>query len=257
MTIILKGTTPKLINKRMIFFTKVLNRAKTLLKGSEPEFRKFQKSSYSQSGEDIIIDYIFNLRKISKPTYLDLGAHHPFSLNNTYLFYRRGARGVNIDANPELIELFAVHRPEDVNINLGVGEKTGELDFYVISESLLSTFSQEEAMMQLDHGFAITSKILMRIKSVSDIIDDYFGGVYPELVSIDVEGIDEMIVSSMSFKESKPKVICLETVEYTPDGTGKKRIDLIQMVINLGFTVYADTNINTIFVENEFWFNYK
>lgn len=220
-------------------------------------FPPFQKVSYSQSGEDLIIDYIFKLRGINTPTYLDLGANHPFSLNNTFLFYQRGARGVNIDANPGLIEIFHNHRPLDINIAIGVGERESTLDFYILSDLALSTFSKEEADKQQKLGQTLLSTVSVNVKTLSTILAEYCGGVYPDLVSIDVEGYDEVIVTAMDFQKSRPKVICIESVEYTTDGTGKKRSALIQKIIDLGYTVYGDTNINTIFVENNFWFNYK
>lgn len=222
---------------------------------SLPSFKPHEKVSYSQSGEDIIIDYIFRLRKITKPSYLDLGANHPFSLNNTFLFYQRGAKGVNIDANPDLIKLFDQQRPDDINVNLGVGKENGKLDFYVFEYDALSTFSEIEAMKLQAIGQKLAATISVPIKNVNDIVKEYCGGFYPDFVSIDVEGLDEEIIASMNLTSSKPKVICLETVEYTPDGTGRKRTALIQQVTDAGYTVYADTNINTIFVENKFWFN--
>ena len=38
-------------------------------------------TSYSQCSEDLIVRYIFNLRGISKPTYLDIGANDPFYIS--------------------------------------------------------------------------------------------------------------------------------------------------------------------------------
>ncbi|MDB5014019.1 MAG: Methyltransferase, FkbM family, partial [Daejeonella sp.] len=35
----------------------------------------YSKNSYSQCGEDLIIQYIFNLRGISQPSYVDIGAN--------------------------------------------------------------------------------------------------------------------------------------------------------------------------------------
>ena len=58
-----------------------------------------EKKSFSQCGEDLIVNYIFGLRGITKPTYLDIGANDPFYLNNTALFYINGCRGINIEAN--------------------------------------------------------------------------------------------------------------------------------------------------------------
>src|SRR5688572_6735284 len=77
--------------------------------------------SFSQSGEDLIVDFILNGVGLSMPTYLDIGAHHPHYINNTYKFYKRGCRGVNIEPDPSLIVEFERIRSEDVNLNFGVG----------------------------------------------------------------------------------------------------------------------------------------
>jgi FkbM family methyltransferase len=218
-------------------------------------FTPFMKASYSQSGEDLIVDYCFGLRNVTKPTYLDIGANHPFSINNTFLFYQRGARGVNIDANANLIRLFDQHRPRDMNVNVGAGDRAGQMEFFNFDYDALSSFSEDEANKLMSAGHILVSKHTVPVMDVNDIIHKYCGGVYPDFVSIDVEGLDEVIIQSMKFTRSKPKVICLETVEYSVDGTGKKRHTLIEMVISAGYTVYADTNINTIFVENNWWYS--
>jgi hypothetical protein len=36
-------------------------------------------------------------------------------------------------------------------------------------------------------------------------------------------------------------------------GAGAKRQDLVDFVLALGYVVYADTNLNTIFVRRDFW----
>ena len=48
-------------------------------------------NSYSQCGEDLLVDYIFKLRGIERPSYLDIGAHDPYYLSNTALFIREEA----------------------------------------------------------------------------------------------------------------------------------------------------------------------
>ncbi|NJK83675.1 MAG: hypothetical protein HC912_07525 [Saprospiraceae bacterium] len=45
------------------------------------------KQTFSQSGEDLIIAMWFNIIDIKNPTYLDIGAYHPFFINNTALLY--------------------------------------------------------------------------------------------------------------------------------------------------------------------------
>ena len=54
-----------------------------------------KRKSFSQFKEDIFINDFFKNQKIGK--YVDLGAFHPMRLNNTYLLYKRGWSGTNID----------------------------------------------------------------------------------------------------------------------------------------------------------------
>ena len=70
----------------------------------------YAKKSYSQCGEDLIVRYIFDVLRIEHPSYLDIGAHHPFFLNNTALLYEEGSRGVNVEADPQLIHSFYKER---------------------------------------------------------------------------------------------------------------------------------------------------
>ena len=43
----------------------------------------YARASYSQEGEDLIIQKIVNFKK--KGFYVDIGAHHPFRYSNTFL----------------------------------------------------------------------------------------------------------------------------------------------------------------------------
>ena len=61
--------------------------------------KNYKQISYSQCGEDLIMNFIFNNLRIEKPSYIDIGAHHPFWLSNTFFFYKKGSKGINIEAN--------------------------------------------------------------------------------------------------------------------------------------------------------------
>ncbi len=76
--------------------------------------------TYAQHGDDLAIINLFNCLRIQQPSWLDIGAHHPFHLSNTALLYQRGSRGINVEANPALMEAFKLHRPEDKNVCVAV-----------------------------------------------------------------------------------------------------------------------------------------
>lgn len=213
------------------------------------------KRSFSQCGEDLLVNYVFNLRNIQYPTYLDIGANHPFFLSNTALFYLKGCRGVNIEANPGLIAEFKLFRSKDINLNIGVGPADDEMDFYVISDPTLSTFSKEEADQMIAAGkYAIQSVEKIKLTTVDKIVQQYCNGRFPDFLSIDVEGLDYDILCSIDFDKYWPKVICVEAAEYSPVGAGARRTDIIDFLVSKGYYEYANTNLNAIMVKNEFWF---
>ena len=67
-------------------------------------YSKYSKASYSLSSVDLIIDRIF--RDLKKGVYVDVGCNHPIKYNNTYLLYKKGWEGINIDADVNSINLF-------------------------------------------------------------------------------------------------------------------------------------------------------
>lgn len=212
------------------------------------------KRAYSQCGEDILIEYVFQLRNIQEPTYIDIGAHHPYYLSNTALFYEKGGRGVNIEANPLLLPAFKKERPEDINLNIGIGKEDAELDFYIMQDNSLSTFSIEEYTKMQELGKTLERVEKIAIKTLPNIIQTCCNNQFPDFMSIDVEGMDFEILQTIDFENNYPKVICVEAAEYSPIGAGKRRNDLIDFLVEKGYYEYANTNLNAIMVKNEFWF---
>ena len=201
----------------------------------------------------MIVDYVFRLRGVSQPSYLDIGAHHPYFLSNTAMFYERGCRGINIEANPELIPLFHKHRPEDINLNIGIGDQDGQLDFYVMEDSTLSTFSKPERDHLVSSGKREGTVLPVQIRTVSAVLSESFGGRFPDFLTLDAEGMDLDILHSIDFERGWPKIICVEAAEYSPVGAGARRDDLIDFLKSKKYIEYANTNLNAIMVKVEFW----
>lgn len=215
----------------------------------------FCKSSYSQCGEDLIVRYIFQLRGIDIPTYLDIGANDPFYLSNTALFYLNGSTGINIEPDPSLIKKFFDYRPRDINLAIGIGAETCEKDLYIMDDPALNSFLIEEVRKYESlslHKLVETRKIL--VSTVNSVLQEYNNGVFPDFLSLDAEGMDFEILKSIDYNSDIPKVICVEAAEYSPTGAGEKRIELIDFLISKGYFEYASTNLNVIMVKKEFWY---
>jgi FkbM family methyltransferase len=211
---------------------------------------------YSQFGEDLVIQYLFQQLNISKPSYLEIGANQPRYLNNTYYFYARGSRGVLIEPNPHLFKKLKAKRPGDLILNIGIGfEEVSEADFYIYSGAMsaLSTFSAEQAKHWAEVGMKGVGKIpveeVIRIPlvPVNNILEAHFNGKAPNYMSVDVEGLDLSILQSMDFNKYKPEVICVETWGYDSNQNGYKLNDIIDFMHGNDYETYADTRVNTIF----------
>jgi FkbM family methyltransferase len=220
----------------------------------QKEFYHGSCHSYSQCGEDMIIRFAFNAMGICEPSFLDIGAHHPFYLSNTAHFYMSGSRGVNIEANPQLLQDFRKYRPHDVNLNLGIMDEPSCSTFYIMDPPYMSTFSKEEAEDLINtHGYKIVETIDIQASTVTDIVDKYFSGGKPQFLSLDVEGYDEKIIRSIDFDRWSPIIICCETVSFAMKGKSEKNYSIMEFLKSSGYMVYGDTNINTIFVREDVW----
>ena len=231
----------------------VLTRAVHLLERELRPHAGYGSSSYAQCGEDLIVRYLFQLCGIPQPSYVDIGAHHPYYLSNTALFYISGSRGVNIEPNPLLITEFNRQRPADVNLNIGVASLEGQLEFHCFEDATLSTFSEAEAETLIRAGHKETACIPVPVLPLEKIVEQYCAGRFPDFLTIDVEGFETEILSTIDYARNYPKIICVETANYSPTGRGGKRQELMEFVEEQGYVLYADTNLNSIYIKEELW----
>lgn len=210
--------------------------------------QSFGPTTYAQFGEDLILLNIFHLLGIERPSFIDVGAHHPVNISNTALLYQRGSRGINIEANPNLIAAFAELRPEDLTLNVGVGPASGVLDFYMIDDfSGRNTFDREtaERFVASDPRFTIREVRRIQVQTLDQIVAEYRAGQYPELLCIDAEGLDYAIAQAAHFGPEGPIVICTEVVSGANEDSSGQMTSLLQ---RRGYVPYLRTVGNIIFV---------
>ncbi len=213
--------------------------------------RRFAQSSYAQCGEDLIAAFYFDCFGVKSGTYLDIGAHDPHWLNNTFFFYRRGWRGVNIDAQEGAIRNFEKYRPDDINIAAAVSGAGGERCLRVFDATALSTASDERTRLYQSMGHRVTGEIKLITARLVDILERV-GKQDFDLVSIDVEGMERELLEALFNAGTFPRMLICETALYAPrlaDATKCK--DLVSWVQAKGYSVYADTFVNTIFIREQ------
>lgn len=216
----------------------------------------YTNESFSQAGEDCCVDFLFSQLGIQQLSYLELGVCTPKFASNTYKFYKNGSRGVLVEADKTLIDKIKQERKDDVILPFGVGvNEEEEADFYVFEVSAHNTFNKEEAEYRKKNG----SYKLLRIEKVklvpaNSIIKDNFNGAYPDFLSIDIEGLDLAVLKSIDFEKYPIPVICAETCIYSETHIKPKDRSIEEFMLSRDYFVYADTYINTIFV-NKTWFH--
>ncbi len=138
------------------------------------------RKSYSQEGEDLIVE-----RMVSKRSgfYVDVGCHHPFRFSNTYLFYKKGWSGINIDANPKSMKLFNRRRSRDINLEVRIAKKNGLLTYYQFNEPALNTFNEQEAQLKNAQPYHIVKTVQVPVKKLGDILQEYLPPSWPFHIS--------------------------------------------------------------------------
>ena len=208
------------------------------------------KVSYSQAGEDCIVSLALYFLGIHKPSYLDIGAHHPTSLSNTYFFYQRGCRGVCVEPDPKYARLFRRKRRRDKFLAVGVSLGTErEADFYLMKQHALNTLSRESALAMEKVGEKIARIVQIKLRNVNEIIAEYLPDC-PNFVSLDAEGADVAILKSFDFERFRPQVFCVETMAFE---TQQKTTEVLEVMEMQEYMVFGETCINTIFVDRRAW----
>ena len=217
-----------------------------------PYWRKFWlepvRKSYSQSGEDAIIDRILGNKKDG--IYLDIGAYDPYEMSNTKRFYDRGWHGVNIEPEPGRYEKIKQARLRDINLNVGLARTNGVLTFYDVEPAALATFSAERAKEVERMGAKIKRTIEVKVISLASVLEDQLKGAPVDFCTLDAEGMDLEILKSNHWKRFRPRVICVEVSNEARENEETTETFLT----NLGYRKMTETYeygnpLNAIYVD--------
>ena len=202
---------------------------------------KYKKNSYSFNGVDLIIEYIFKDKK--NGFYLDIGAQHPISNNNTYLLFKKGWRGINIDLDKKNIDLFKIARPYDFNLNYALSDKMGEAElFFYHDSSPINTLNKNIANYQ-----KAKIKKIKKVKTITlnSILENLKINNQIDFMSLDVEGFEEKVLSGFDIKKYRPLVVSIEFLDLKMNKLEFKNNN-IQTLLN--------SNIYKYFISNNYHF---
>lgn len=209
---------------------------------------KYSTKSYSQEGEDLILHRIFEQKRIG--FYVDVGSHHPFRFSNTYIFYKRGWKGINIEPNPISIKLFNKYRPRDINLQIAVG-MGGVQKYYLFNEPALNTFDENLAKSRDGvGGYKIVDVKEIKVKPLKEILDIYLPkGQVIDFMNIDCEGLDYEVLQTNDWEIYRPILLLVEII---PANTIEELFGnpIYKYLKEKGYFLFAKCYNTCIFVEN-------
>ena len=217
----------------------------------------FKKKYFSFSGVDVIIENIF--RKKNNGIYIDVGCQHPIKNNNTYLLYKKGWNGLNIDLDKDNIDLFNVARPNDQNVNVAISNKIGETDLYFYhKKSPINTIDKKTS----DYQKAPISEIKkIKTNTLTNIIkNSKYKNSKIDLLSIDVEGHEREVLEGFDFSICRPDVIVIEYLDLSVKKIEVKNLnidnlfktDLYKFLISKNYILANYIYSDLIFINKEF-----
>ncbi|SDH28072.1 FkbM family methyltransferase [Chitinophaga filiformis] len=210
----------------------------TLASRVAPQIR-YLAPAYSSEGEDLILKRIFDNK--TNGVYVDVGAHHPFRVSNTYLFHKMKWTGINIDPMPGSKALFDRYRPQDVNLEMGVSATRQHLTYHIFNEPALNTFSAHKVEEYTqDPKYRVIKEKKIETWPLADILDHYLpAGRSIDFLTIDAEGLDMDVLRSNNWEKYRPAYILVESDPFLL--SDMQHCELGQFMQQAGYAIFAKT----------------
>jgi FkbM family methyltransferase len=165
--------------------------------------------SFAQNGEDILLRRVFDGQ--ADGFYVDIGANDPIENSVTRLFSIAGWRGVNVEPVPSAFERLRADRPRDVNLNLGLSDRTGRMTLYGMPgieaySSIPETFINSP-YFPTDPDAIIAHDI--PVITLRDLCEQHVDRPI-DFLKIDVDGHELEVIAGGDWSRWRPRVVLVE-----------------------------------------------
>jgi FkbM family methyltransferase len=195
---------------------------------------RYATASFSQFGEDLALS---SFLRGSNGFYVDVGAYHPYNFSNSYIFYKRGWSGLNIEPNPYGYRLLKKFRKRDNTLQLGISRGAGKVRF--LDDRTYSRILNDDEQTE-------ESKKVIEIETrpLSQIMDDAIipsNGI--DFLSTDCEGHDLIVLQSNNWDKYRPKFI------VTEDNKPINESEIVSFMNEISYIPICRLGMSRIFVE--------
>lgn len=187
------------------------------------------------------------LGHVPRGCYLDVGAHDPLVDSVSLAFYERGWRGIHVEPSPQCAQRLREARPDETVIEAAASNARGEIKFFEIPGTGLSTVDGELAGRHQARGLE------PRELSVAAItLDDAFarvpGGVV-HWMKIDVEGHEKQVLEGWRQSTLRPWIVLIEST--VPMSSSVSHQHWEDVVLAKGYRFAYFDGLNRYYVSGE------
>lgn len=205
------------------------------------------KLSYGFSGEDRLLEGLLKPRIGYRGFYVDVGSNHPTFLSNTFGLYRKGWRGICIDANEALIKKHRRLRPRDCAVAALVSSSRSVRQFYAVENDVFSTTSLQNIAAIEAEGLAYTVEEKVT-ETLTDILYACQAPAIFDLLSVDVEEHDFEVLKGMDFQVFRPKLIVAEDETFRIEDPLQNNI--YNLLVEQGYRLQGYVLKNLFFMDS-------
>jgi len=143
--------------------------------------------------------------------WIDVGAADPDTHSVTRVFSERGWCGVNIEPTRVLFERLAAARPREINLNVAVAARPGQMMFYECADATLSSLDPAIAERNRADGRAVTER-RVEVVTLADVCRAHARGEI-HFLKIDVEGAEAEVLAGADFMTFRPWIVVIEATQ--------------------------------------------
>ncbi len=165
--------------------------------------------SHAQNFEDIILWRA--LRHIERGFYIDIGAQEPVTDSVSLGFYEQGWRGAHVEATVHYADKLRAARPDEEVLQVAVSDTVGDLTFFEIADTGLSTGNAEFAEKHRATGHGVTSTTVPAVP-LAEVLERY-GQREIHWLKIDVEGMEARVIRGWGASAVRPWIVVVESTE--------------------------------------------
>jgi FkbM family methyltransferase len=207
---------------------------------------------HSQFGEDALVLSYFRAKcwqtsgRLELPLtgfYVDVGAHHPHFISNTWSFYKNGWSGINVEPTPGAIDEFEKLRPRDINLPIAIADKDGTATLYFYGDGVDVNNTLVRKNVDFDNRPKAVTIETMRLET---LLDSYLPAETDiDFMSIDVEGLDLEVLESNNWSRYRPELV---VAEHHGEGIEEQvTSDLYKYMISRGYQLHGWTPPSLLF----------